>query len=92
MRNDVRLRRLERDVRGANAAITRVRSEEDYTHREAQINDRRTLAPPTFGSAANRPPADYLFQKGVACALYFATDTNTLYAWNGTAWKSTVLT
>lgn len=92
MKIESKVRRLERDVREAGAAITRVRSEEDYTHREAQLYDRRTLAPPTFGTAANLPGTDYMFQKGVAAALYFATDTNTLYAWNGTAWKSTVLT
>lgn len=91
MKTNWRERRASRDARQANAAIQRIRTEEDYPHREAQLYERKTMVA-TFGRSTNLPASDYLFEKGTACTLYFATDTNTLYIWNGTAWKSTVLT
>ena len=41
------------------------------------------------GLEANRPDGDTVTS---STSAYFATDTNKLYIWNGTAWKSTTLT
>lgn len=40
-----------------------------------------------FGTAANLPT-----NSSTGVRAYFATDNNTLYCWNGTAWVSEVLT
>lgn len=41
------------------------------------------------GLEANRPDG---FSVTDSVTAYFATDTNKLYIWNGTAWKSATLT
>ena len=45
----------------------------------------------TCGPSANRPNETYMKTYGVNNAIYFATDTFTLSAWTGTAWKSVTL-
>jgi len=85
------LRRMRREISQTSASVQRIRSEEDYPHREAQLYDRKPMSV-TFGTSTNRPSSDYMLQKGVQSALYFATDTFALSAWTGTAWKSVTLT
>lgn len=56
---------------------------------------------PIPGSIKQRHLESWIIFSGLAADLpdgetevkaYFATDTNTLYLWNGSAWKSEVLT
>jgi hypothetical protein len=84
------IRKLQRDVSEATAAINRIRTEEDYPHRDAQLQARKPMTI-TYGTSANRPQASYLTHHGVQSHLYFATDTFVLSAWTGTAWKSVTL-
>lgn len=42
------------------------------------------------GLAADKPTEGISTNGGVS--IYFATDTNVLYIWNGTAWVSEILT
>jgi len=59
------------------------------------------LFDPIAGSLKQRHLEAWIVFSGLAADLpdgttevkaFFATDTNTLYLWNGTAWKSEVLT
>jgi hypothetical protein len=42
----------------------------------------------TFGRDADKPPANFLAKRGVGSLVYVATDTNKVYIWNGTTYKS----
>lgn len=46
----------------------------------------------TFGKDADKPTSVFLLQRGVGAFTYIATDTNKVYMWNGTAYKSAVFT
>jgi len=56
----------------------------------SQKNDTR-IGTTMFGRAINRPTTGDLLKKGTQGMLYFATDTNALSAWTGSAWKSVVV-
>lgn len=45
----------------------------------------------TFGNDSNKPPINTLRSRGTGAIIYIATDTNKVYIWNGTAYKSTTL-
>jgi len=51
----------------------------------------RTAGTITFGAAANRPDPTYMKTYGINNSIYISTDTGTLSAWTGTAWKSVTL-
>lgn len=45
-----------------------------------------------FGKDSDKPNSNYLLQRGTGAFLYVAQDTNKVYAWNGTAYKSATFT
>ena len=45
----------------------------------------------SVGLDADKPNSQFLLKRGTVGLLYFATDTNKLYAWTGTKYVSTTL-
>lgn len=84
------IRAIKRTADDAEAAVKRIRAEEGYIEREAQLYNWRT-SEVVFGTSAHRPDATYLKSKGTQSLIYYATDTGVLSAWDGAAWKSTTL-
>lgn len=41
-----------------------------------------------FGKDADKPNSTYLLARGTGAFVYIAQDTNKVYMWNGTAYKS----
>lgn len=46
----------------------------------------------TFGLDVDKPTTQRLLERGTGAFTYIATDTNTVYIWNGRAYKSAVFT
>lgn len=46
----------------------------------------------TFGMDVDKPSTNFLLTHGTGAFLYIATDTNKVYMWNGTAYKSATFT
>jgi hypothetical protein len=84
------LRRNSRDIREAQAARPRFRSNEDSVIKEKGTTG-IDEAPVMYGLTANKPTADYLLARGVGSMVYIDTEAATLYAWDGLAWKSVAL-
>jgi hypothetical protein len=56
------------------------------THRRGGYDEIKSLRNVSFGLAADLPA------QGIAGDVYFATDTNVLYIYNGSAWRSIATT
>lgn len=46
----------------------------------------------TYGTDADKPTTQYLLERGTGAFIYVAQDTDTVYIWNGSEYKSAVFT
>lgn len=94
--NIMRLNRQLKDVNaqlrsahiGREASVVRQSGVQNI--RDASAGGRSVTV--SCGRDADKPVARFLLERGITSLLYCALDTNKLYMWNGTAYKSTTLT
>lgn len=86
--------RMSRALKGITAANSRVQPNEEEVLRKPGVQQQRGYSsggraiPTSFGIDTDKPDTVFLLARGTGAFLYVATDTNKVYMWTGTAYKS----